>query len=163
LGFVAWEQRDHKRARSLYEESLPLYRDLGDKRGIANALTNLGLVAWEQADYDPALSLFRESLIRHRELEDRQGIAECLEGIARVSGSQGKAQRAARLWGASETLREAIGIAIPPGDLAEYEQNVTMVRETLDEALWRVAWEHGRATSLEQAFEYALNEPVGEQ
>ena len=71
LGFVAWEQGDHDQARSLYEESLPIYRELGDKRGIANALINLGLVAWEQNDLDEALALFKESLVRHKDLEDR--------------------------------------------------------------------------------------------
>jgi predicted ATPase/transcriptional regulator with XRE-family HTH domain len=156
LGFVAWEQREHERARALYEESLPVYRELGDKKGIANALTNLGLVAWEQGDYETALSLFRESLLGHKDLGDRQGIAECLDGLARVAGSQGKARRAALLWGAAEALREAIGIAIPPGDVAEYEENVSQVRGTLDAAFWRVTWDQGRAAGLDQIIEYAL-------
>jgi tetratricopeptide (TPR) repeat protein len=157
LGFVAWEQRDNEGARALYEESLPIYRELGDKRGIANALNNLGLVAWEQNDLDEALALFKESLVRHRDLEDRQGLAECLEGLARVAGSQGKAFRAARLWGSAQALRDAIGIGIAPGDLPEYEQNMAVARNALDAVSWKVAWAQGYQSTVEQAAEYGLD------
>ncbi|MFL5734169.1 MAG: tetratricopeptide repeat protein [Chloroflexia bacterium] len=157
-GFIAWEKGDYAYAAALYEESLPLYRELGDRRGIANALTNLALVAWKQQDLAAALSLYEESLSIYRDLEDKHGIADCVEGLARVAGSQGKAEHAARLWGAAEAQREAIGIAIPPGDLPEYEQNVARSRETLPAPAWEAAWAAGRAMSVEQAIAYALRD-----
>src|SRR5204863_3270702 len=102
LGFVAWEQGDYEQALAQYEESLPIYRELGDRRGFANALNNLGLVTWKQREYLSALSFYEESLAIYRDLEDRHGIADCLEGLARVAGSRGEPNRAARLWGAAE-------------------------------------------------------------
>jgi predicted ATPase/DNA-binding XRE family transcriptional regulator len=156
LALVSWEHGDYANARSLLEESLDMYRELGDKRGIANALNNIGLVAWEMGEYDASLPFYRESLERYRELEDRQGITDCFDGLARVAGSQGDPVRAARLWGAAEALREAIGISIPPGDVADYERNVAQSRAALDDSTWQSTWRKGRTMPLDRAIAYAL-------
>lgn len=42
LGWLVLDQSDFTRANMLLEEGLMLYRELGDKRGIAGALTDLG-------------------------------------------------------------------------------------------------------------------------
>lgn len=67
-------------ARRYQEEALSIYRELGDKRGIANTLGELGRataaaaqdyrVMWEQAR-----PLFEESLKLERELDDKHGLA----------------------------------------------------------------------------------------
>ncbi len=54
-------------ARALHEESLALQRRLGDRRGIAVALTSLGTVALAQGDLEGASALLLESLARKRE------------------------------------------------------------------------------------------------
>jgi predicted ATPase/class 3 adenylate cyclase len=161
LGTVAKEQGEYATARSLYEESLALRRELGHKGGIARALYNLGAVAKEQGEYATARSLYEESLALRRELGDSHGIAECLEGFASLAAlhnGHGWARRAALLFGAAEALREAIGSPVPPDERAEHEQKVAAARALLDKATWEGAWEQGRAMSMEQAIEYALQE-----
>ena len=44
LGLIALYQGNHERASALCEESLALFRDSGDIRGIASVLTNLGMM-----------------------------------------------------------------------------------------------------------------------
>ena len=61
-GLLARLQGDYPSARSLFEESLAIRRQLDDKWGIAYLLNNLGNIALEQGDYSPARSLFDESL-----------------------------------------------------------------------------------------------------
>jgi len=46
---VAIEQGDYAAARELYEESLSIRRELGDRRSIGGVLGNLGIVAYERA------------------------------------------------------------------------------------------------------------------
>src|SRR5262249_18209393 len=58
-------------ARTLYEESLEIKRELGDRQGIAGSLHNLGLIAKFQGDYDSARSLFEEALAINRETGNR--------------------------------------------------------------------------------------------
>lgn len=43
IGVLAWRQGDYVDAASALEESLALYRQTGDKRGIACVLNILGL------------------------------------------------------------------------------------------------------------------------
>jgi hypothetical protein len=42
LGFVVWQQGAYGRATALFEESLALCRELGDRRGIPWAIVELG-------------------------------------------------------------------------------------------------------------------------
>ena len=158
LGDIAYHQGDDAAARALNEESLKIKRDLGDKRGIANSLNHLGRVARRQGDVAAARALYAESLTIRRELWDRLGIAECLEGFAGLAGAQGQPRRVARLFGAAEGLREAIGVTLPPSVRADYDSTVAAARASLGEAALARAWAEGRAMTLEQAIEYALAE-----
>ncbi len=79
-----------------------------------------------------------------------------MTGLAKVAGLQGFAQRAARLWGAAEGLREVMGTPLSSPELAEYERDVAATSTQIDEALWQAAWQEGRTMSLEQAIDYAL-------
>jgi non-specific serine/threonine protein kinase len=77
-GVLAWERGDRARSRTLCEESLALYRELGDRRAIATALISLGNVA---EDYAQARAVYEESLALCRELGDRQGMATSLTNL----------------------------------------------------------------------------------
>ena len=63
-------------------------RQLGDKRGVATALTNLGNVAFEQGDYPSARSLFDESLALNREIGDKRGISISLNNLGNAAFEQ---------------------------------------------------------------------------
>jgi hypothetical protein len=117
------------------------------------SLNNLGLVAHEQGDNAAARALLEESLTIYRELGDRHGIAWSLEGLA--TAALGAPLHASRLWGAAERLREEIGAPLPPNEKSRYEQQVAAARAALaDDA----AWAEGRAMTLEQAIELALEQ-----
>jgi non-specific serine/threonine protein kinase len=63
---------------------------------------------------------------------------------------------AARLFGASEALRERIGAAPWPLWLAEHERNVAATRTSLGEEAYAAAWAAGRALSVDAAIAAAL-------
>jgi tetratricopeptide (TPR) repeat protein len=165
LGFVASDQGEHERAAELYEESLALFRELGRTSGVAWSLSGLGSVALHQQEYARAATLLKESLALFRELGDKPGIgtrgglADCLERLARVAVAEGQPERAARLLGAAEALRDALGAPLPPADGAEYQRDVTVIRAGLGEEAFAAAWAAGRAMSLEEAVTVALQEP----
>jgi len=156
LAIVAHLQHDDGRAGALHEESLARYRELGDTLGIAIALLNLGELEQDRGDYTKAMALHRESLVVRHELGDTPGTAGPLEGIAAAAGSQGEGEQAAHLWGAATALRDLVGAPLPTNLRCRYEQQATAARAKLGDARWNVAWEKGRAMSLEQAVAYAL-------
>jgi tetratricopeptide (TPR) repeat protein len=159
LGIVAEAQGDYAVARRHYEEALALMRELGDRRGIALSLNNLGDVARDRGDYAAARALHEESLAIGRELGDR-AIAWILESFAMLALREGATRnRAARLLGAAEALREAIGAPLSPGERPDHDRAVAAVRGELGEEAFAAARAEGRAMTLEQAITCALGAP----
>lgn len=78
-----------------------------------------------------------------------------------VSGAQGKAERAARLWGAALTLHETKSIPTDTDFLAEADARISAVRLGMGEEAWEQAWHKGRVMTLEEAVSYALEEAGG--
>jgi DNA-binding NarL/FixJ family response regulator len=60
------------------------------------------------------------------------------------------------LFGAAETLREAIGVALLPAERADHDRAVAAARAGAGEVAFAAAWAEGRRMTLEQAAEYAL-------
>jgi predicted ATPase/serine/threonine protein kinase/Tfp pilus assembly protein PilF len=160
LGEVAQYKGDYSRAAELQHESLALKREVGDKRGITFSLANLGDIALHQGEHKRAAKLYEESLALCREIGDKRGVTFCLEGLAEVACTQKAFERAAQLFGAAEALREAIGSPLPVVEQADYERNVRLTREGLDEEIFIKLWAEGREMTLESAIAYALKSPL---
>ncbi|HLK55397.1 MAG TPA: hypothetical protein VKU00_02470, partial [Chthonomonadaceae bacterium] len=71
---------------------------------------------------------------------------------------QRQTERAARLWAAAESLREAAGSPLSPNAKEAYDSRVAAVQTLLGEPAFSAAWETGRAMTTEQAIAYALEE-----
>ncbi len=158
LGGVAAAQGDLDRATQLLEESLALFRELGDTAFEAFARADLGVLAWLKGDHALAKSLLNESLPVFRAAGDRWNVGRSLARLAGIAMSQKKPERAARLCGAVETVFEAIHSPMPPTDHADFDRLTTAASTALGEAAFVSAREEGRAMTLEQAIEYALND-----
>ncbi|MSP13090.1 MAG: tetratricopeptide repeat protein [Chloroflexi bacterium] len=85
---------DNERARERLDASLQLWRDLGDKAGIAQALNHLGTIAHYNGDYHRAMPLYAESLALRRELGDSWGAAATLNNLGLMQHDQGDYERA---------------------------------------------------------------------
>src|SRR5688500_14869938 len=73
-GFLAWMQGDQNTARSQLEESVTLWREVGDRQGLAQALRFLSGSFESQGDYTVARPLAEESVELFREGEDKFGL-----------------------------------------------------------------------------------------
>ncbi|HXG26054.1 MAG TPA: adenylate/guanylate cyclase domain-containing protein [Candidatus Binatia bacterium] len=91
LGGVCWWQADLRSMRPAYEEAVAIWRQLGDKAELANALYNYGFVFSVPEDpatapdlVDPeghGLRANQEALALYRELGDERGEANVLWGL----------------------------------------------------------------------------------
>ncbi len=156
LGGVARGQRDYERAIALHMESLAVAREAGDLFEIAYQLRMLGTDALRGGHYGQATTYFTESLTLCQEAGNRWTIEECLEGLAGVAAGHGHHERAARLLGAAEVLRKALGRDRSTFEQAAHDQRMASSRAGLGDAAFAAAWAEGRAMTLEQAVEYAL-------
>jgi predicted ATPase/tRNA A-37 threonylcarbamoyl transferase component Bud32 len=109
-GCVAYEQGDDERAASLIRErSLPLFREIGDRWGIAFALHWLGRVTLRRRHPDRAATLMEESLAIRRETSDKWGVAQSLWGLGKTACLRGDLDRGAELLRESLALRREMG------------------------------------------------------
>ena len=133
-----------------------LARETGDKWRIAYSLRGVGIAALLQGDYARAAAVYTESLALCRELGERWVTEECFFGLAGVACARARYKQAARLLGAAETLREALGRQPASFERAVYDQRMASTRDALGDAVFAAACAEGRAMTLEQAIEYAL-------
>lgn len=161
LGLVALNEDDYQRTSALLEESLHLFRKMGDTYGPAICCGTLGFVALYLDDVERAAEMFEEALRSLRELRDRVGMLHCLMGCASVNALRGEQARAARLWGAAEALGKAATVPLLPAIEARYdnEGHVAAARSALGEEAFEAAWAEGREMRPEEAVEYALLAP----
>jgi predicted ATPase/class 3 adenylate cyclase len=154
-------QGDHARGAMLNEEAAELYRERGNRGHLQYALDNLGWAALMRGDQQQAEGLHRESLALSRQLGDKLVAAEALEGLACSASTRGEAERVARLFGAAEALREAVGYRQEPREHALREPYLVAARPRLSKARWDAAWAEGRQLGFEEAIAYALEKAWG--
>jgi non-specific serine/threonine protein kinase len=108
-GLLAHIQNDCREARTFLKQSLVLYREMEDKKGIASSLGALGLLAHDEGDDDRALRLLEEGLALCRELGDKHGTAYALDNLGLVARDQGDYDRALSLHEESVAIRRELG------------------------------------------------------
>jgi predicted ATPase/DNA-binding SARP family transcriptional activator len=108
LGRVLYWQGELVPAKKYFEESLALYRRIGDKAGIARTLNGLANVICDLlADYDQTRPLYEESLALARQIGDRFGVARALINQGAVAQEIGNYAEAQQLYQESlEVYRE---------------------------------------------------------
>lgn len=153
LGEIARSRGDYETAYAHYNEAL----SLGYIKGLdlAYLLHNIGHVALHRGDYARAGELFAQSLEIGVRLEDKEAAVACLAGLAAVACCEGRAERAATLFGAAEALIAALDVHLDTADRLAYEQNRARARADLDTAAWQAAHQAGVAMSLEEAIAYS--------
>jgi DNA-binding NarL/FixJ family response regulator len=80
-----------------------------------------------------------------------------LEGFASVAAAEHDLQRAVRLWGAAEALRDTVGLPMPPHRRRRHTAAITAARAELGDDAFETAWADGRALSVDEAMSFALD------
>jgi len=142
MGSLHRDLGDYAEARRLYQESLDIAQQLGDRATIAQALNNLGLMAQDQGDYAEARRLYQESLDTAQQLGHRAGVANTLHNLAMLAHRQGDYAEARRLYQESldiaQQLGDRAGVAISLhqlGMLAQDQGDYAEARRLYQESL----------------------------
>lgn len=156
LGDVRHAQGELEAARVLLLEALEGQRALGDRPGIAKTLIGLATVSHDAGDAAAAKALLRQAL-DVVPMGDALSHVTWLDAFAGLSPAFANAACAARLWGCSQHLREAIGAPLSAPGRARHERLVAAARGTLrDDAAFDRAWAEGRSWSVQDAVRYAM-------
>jgi tetratricopeptide (TPR) repeat protein len=118
LGGVAYSNKEIPTARTYLEESLAIYRKLGQKKRIAFLLTRLDEIARSLGDYTAARSFYEESLVVLGELNPSGGIIASLHDLGKTSLLEGDPYQAASFF------QEALTLAMETGDMPGIASNL---------------------------------------
>lgn len=133
---------DTTEARRLADESLALYRELGDKAGVAWVLADTGRNAWNRADFADAVTACDESIATFRKIGDQRGLAWALLWRAGVAKDRGEFVEATALFEESIKAARSIGDASIAGNVyrlfgtlahntGDYERADAILRQSL--------------------------------
>ena len=101
--------------------------------------------------------MLRESVGHSWALRDTYALGYGLTGLAGALVGLGEGERAARLYGAAEALREMTGTPIQYLlRQTLYERQLAALRDLLDVEAFEAAWTDGRKMALDEAVEEAF-------
>lgn len=143
LGYLnEFQGADDELIEALYSEGLELWREVGDKRGIATALGPQAHRAAAAYDFEQATVLFEESLTLFREVYDKREIAGALWNLGQIAVVVGRYDKAKEMYGESlaiyKSLNDLHGVATQLRSLGEVERiqdNSIQARALYEEAL----------------------------
>jgi tetratricopeptide (TPR) repeat protein len=155
IGMLAHHRGDGRRAEEFFTESLELYREVGATNGVAELLAQLASVASEREEYRKAAELCRESLATNRSAPTPFKVLfpGCLARLGEIHRREGRLRSAVRLWGAASRIADEHGFSSP-----KQEHRIAATRAQMGEEAFDIAWQEGRAMTLDEAIEYALEE-----
>ena len=157
MAMSATARRDFDEARSRFADIRPLFQELGDRHRLNMVSSEIAHIDRHEGNLDAAEAAYRETIVAWKRLGHRAAIAHQLESFAFIAQHREDGPRAARLYGAAEALRDAIGIPMTEAEQDEYQAEVARLRQGMDDGAFTSAWAEGRGLTLEQAIVYAVS------
>lgn len=154
-GEIAAQRNELLQARARFDEAIRAFQKAGARFNVALAKSSLAHMERHSGNYDRALEIYSETITAFRDIGQRGAVAHQLECFGFIALALEQPDRAARLLGAAEALREQTRATMRPYEQTEYQAHVRPFREQMDPALSR-QWEQGRAMTMEEAIEYAI-------
>ncbi len=148
---------NYELAYKFWEQNLYAMQELHSRSALSFPFLGLAWVSLGMGKFAKATNLFREGLKISNEFGDKSNVALALAGLAGVLGMTGKPEQAALLFGTAKLMAENTGY-LEPADQKDFDHYLKIAREQLDESSFEKAWAEGRAMTMEQAIEYALDE-----
>jgi tetratricopeptide (TPR) repeat protein len=155
LGSGAVNQGAYRRAVPYLEESLRRSTATGNVRAAANTGMMLGSALTPLGETGRVAALFGKSLTDLHAIGDRSYLRYGLLTAAWVNAQVGQPIRAARLLGAAETLREAIGASLSAVNRDTLDHVFATMRRHLTEDALALALTQGRMLTVDEAIDEA--------
>jgi predicted ATPase/class 3 adenylate cyclase len=136
LGILMDQLGDSDTALRLFERSLAIWRELGDRDEQARELNSLGIVHRHLGEIDTGRTLLEEAIALNRELGNQVRLAATLANLGQLENAAGRYDRAAELL--TEALEidqqrgDPFGVAIDRSTLALVSLRAGRPREARD-------------------------------
>jgi predicted ATPase/DNA-binding CsgD family transcriptional regulator len=153
-------EADLATVKSAATEGARLARDMGDHYGLEMMLLNLGSEALLTGDLDGSGSLLTQALRMAHQVDDRVAQYYLLDALGTHAALRGRARLAARLFGASYTVRTEAGAREMPFFAPLRARGRDSARTALGAARFEAEFEAGKRLDRHAAVDLALGKPA---
>jgi DNA-binding CsgD family transcriptional regulator len=136
-------------AEAIFSDLASFASAMGDYFGLGETSMNLAGIALIRQDNDRAVGHFREGLRCGQLIDTFYLIADAVEGLAVVLARRADAQRAARLFGAIDTLRARSGFERSPFRNAYLNPAIESLRDEFGTEAFETMRNVGRTMPIE--------------
>jgi predicted ATPase len=158
IGRLAMYQGQYEEAQKLLVEAEAIFVKMRDRAFYTTCRSELGHLSRKQGLVSEAMKMYRETILSFQEIGQHAAVAHELECIAFIARAQGQCERAVRLLGAAESLRERLNTDMTLIERREYEEERSNLWNQVDQTILERTWAAGRAMTMEQAIAYSLEE-----
>jgi predicted ATPase/class 3 adenylate cyclase len=157
-GQIALRRGQFSEAIAYYEESINVYEAQGNSFFANVARSDSGHAFRNKGDLDKAIEIYIETILVWQDLGHRGAVANQLECFGFIAVENSRWNRAAKLLGAAEVLRELSDTPMLVYERKEYDGYLARLKEQVEANWLKKAWEAGRQMGMEEAVGYALAE-----
>ena len=157
FGNLYLTQRNFEKAREHYKIAMQTVQELGSIRNVNMIKSDLAHILRYEGKFAEALSAYHETIKDWQRMGHRAAIAHQLECIAFINKATEQTEKAARLFGMAEALRQRIGIDMTTQERKDYEKEVAELKANMDEKEFASLWTEGRSMTMDEAMELALS------
>jgi hypothetical protein len=118
--------------------------------------SDLAHILRQEGNYLEAIPAYHETIKAWQRMGHRSAVAHQLECLAFIAKALEQPDKAARLLGAAEALRQKIEIDMTPPEREEHEKEVADLKANMDEKEFASLWVEGRSMTMEQAIAFAV-------
>ncbi len=147
---------NYESAKQFFEDGWNVFKPLKYKHFELATRSELGHIARHTGDLQQAKQIYHETIMGWKDLGNRGAIAHELECFAFIAIAEEEPQRALKLFGAAEALREKAQSPMTDQERIEYDEAVAQMRELLNASEFNSRWSDGRTMSMGQAIAFAL-------
>jgi hypothetical protein len=157
IGMMAKYKGDFAFSRETLGNILPLFVEMGDVHQETMIQSEMGHMERYEGHLEKAEQIYCATILVWQRIGHRAAVANQLESLAFIASANEQVERAARVLGAAEALREKINIQMSQFERSEYDKQVAGLRNCLGEPAFSNLWSEGRLMTMEQAVEFAVD------
>ena len=149
-------QKEFQKAREKFKIAMQTMQEIGSTRNVIMIKSDLAHILRQEGNYPEAILSYRETILEWKRMGHRSAVAHQLECLAFIAKAIEQVEKATKLLGAAEALRQRIEIDMTPPEREEYEKEVADLKGNLDTNEFASLWAEGRSMTMEQAIEFAI-------
>lgn len=149
-------QGDFERAQSAYEQAEILFWELDDRMQSLIAKSEVAHLMRRQGNLKAALPIYRDTILKFQDIGNEAAIAHQIECFGYIAITLDTPERAAKLLGAAQVLREQTNSPITfPWEKVDHDHAMVQLASMLGETTMNKVMTDGGMMAVDEAIAFA--------